>query len=391
MRILHIIDTLDLAAGGPAESIRRIVESFPPMGHVGEVVCLDDPHAPFLRDVDFSVHALGPVSTTYGVNFKLIPWLKENRHHYDGAVMHGLWTFSGFATWRAFAGELPYVVFPHGMLDPYFKHAFPLKHAKKWLYWVVAQYWILRAAHRVLFTSTTEAADAKKSFWLHSWRPQVVPYGASAPEGDPEMLKKSFFAHCPSIAGRPYLLFLGRIHPKKGCDLLVEAFAKIAQQAPDLQLVFAGPDQVGWRAKLDAKAAAAGIADRLHWPGMIRDDLKWGAFYGCEAFILPSHQENFGIAVAEALACGKPVLLADKVNIAPDILAAGAGYVETDTLAGTLRLLEAWLATTPAQREQMSVKALACFRDLYDMKENAKVIIRIFEDVTNEAAREAAK
>jgi glycosyltransferase involved in cell wall biosynthesis len=387
MRILHIIDTLDPAAGGPSESIRRIVASYPAMGHTGEVVSLDDPGASFLSELNFTVHALGPRTTTYGANPRLIPWLKQNRARFDGAVSHGLWTFSGYATWKAFAGKLPYVVFPHGMLDPYFKRAFPMKHAKKWIYWLTAQYWILRAAHRVLFTSTAEAALAKKSFWLHRWHAQVVPYGASGPEGDPETYKRAFFTLWPAVADKPYLLFLGRIHPKKGCDLLIDAFARIAQQAPKLQLVFAGPDQIGWRVELEAKAAAAGIADRLHWPGMIRGGLKWGAYYGCEAFILPSHQENFGISVAEALACGKPVLLADKVNIAADIQAAGAAFVEPDTAEGTYRLLEAWLRTSPAERERMAASALACFRARYDMRENAKAIIHIFEDVTKEAAR----
>jgi glycosyltransferase involved in cell wall biosynthesis len=387
MRILHIIDTLDPAAGGPSESIRRIVASYPAMGHAGEVVSLDDPAAPFLRELPFPVTALGPHGPTYGANRRLIPWLRANRGRFDGAVSHGLWTFNGYATWRAFAGKLPYAVFPHGMLDPYFKRAFPLKHAKKWLYWLAAQYWILRAAHRVLFTSKAEAVLARQSFWLHRWTPQVVPYGASGPQGDPAAYRSAFFAHCPSVGGKPYLLFLGRIHPKKGCDLLVDAFARIAPQAPELQLVFAGPNATGWQTELQQRANAAGIGNRLHWPGMIRDDLKWGAFYGCDAFILPSHQENFGIAVAEALACGKPVLLADKVNIAADVADAGAAFMEPDTAAGTLRLLESWLATTPAQREQMSARALACFHTHYDMRENAKAIIHIFEDVTKEALK----
>ena len=387
MRILHIIDTLDPKAGGPAESVRRIVASFPATGNTGEVVTMDDPTAPFLQNLPFPVYAVGPVHTIYGANRRLIPWLKKNRSRYDGAVSHGLWTFNGFAVWRAFAGKLPYVVFPHGMLDPYFKYAYPLKHVKKWLYWVMAQYWILRGADRVLFTSKAEARESRKSFWMHRWNAQVVPYGASGPTGDPTEYRRAFFSHCPSVADKPYLLFLGRIHPKKGCDLLIEAFARIAHIAPELQLVFAGPDQTGWRTKLEATAAAAGIAGRIHWAGMIEDDVKWGAFYGCEAFILPSHQENFGIAVAEALACAKPVLLADKVNIAGDVEADGAAIVQKDTFEGTLRLLEDWLRTTPEEREKMSVNALRCFRMHYDMGENAKALIQIFVEVSREKAK----
>jgi len=387
MRILHIIDTLDPKAGGPAESVRRIVASFPATGNNGEVVTMDPPDAPYLRDLPFPVHAVGPVHTVYGANLQLIPWLKANMHRFDGAVAHGLWTFNSFAAWWAYAGRLPYVVFPHGMLDPYFKYAYPFKHVKKWIYWVLAQYWILRAAHRVLFTSKSEASLARRSFWLHRWNPQVVPYGAAGPDGDPEEYRRAFFARFPGLRGRPYLLFLGRIHPKKGCDLLIDAFARVAYAAPELQLVFAGPDQTGWQAKLQAQAAAAGIADRVHWIGMIENEIKWGAFFACDAFILPSHQENFGVAVAEALACAKPVLLADKVNIAADIKADGAAFVEDDTLEGTLRLLRGWLLTTPAEREQMAANALACFRAHYDMGENAKTIIRIFVEVSQEAKK----
>jgi len=100
---------------------------------------------------------------------------------------------------------------------------------------------------------------------------------------------------------------------------MLEAFVQTAALDPELHLVIAGPDQVGWRRELQTIVDKTGLTSRVHWPGMLKGALKWGAFYACEAFILPSHQENFGIAVAEALACGKPVLLSDQVNIAPDI------------------------------------------------------------------------
>ena len=81
---------------------------------------------------------------------------------------------------------------------------------------------------------------------------------------------------------------------------------------------------------------------------MLRGDPKWGALYGAEAFILPSHQENFGIAVADALSCGAIPLISDKVNIASDVAADGAAIVEPDTLDGTHRLLERFLALSAA-------------------------------------------
>jgi glycosyltransferase involved in cell wall biosynthesis len=112
---------------------------------------------------------------------------------------------------------------------------------------------------------------------------------------------------------------------------------------------------------------------------MLTGDAKWGAFYGAEAFILPSHQENFGVALAEALACGKPVLLADKVNIAKDLAEDGAGLMELDSPDGTLRLLQAWIAMSEQARKEMAEKARQCFRLRYDMRANAKMIMRVFE------------
>ncbi len=141
----------------------------------------------------------------------------------------------------------------------------------------------------------------------------------------------------------------------------------------------AGPDHQGWSQELKHKVAAAGLTDRVHWPGMVTGDAKWGSFFASEAFILPSHQENFGIAVAEALGCRRPVLLSDKVNIAPEIADDGAGLMEPDTQDGTDNLVRRWIELTPAQRDAMDEQALKTFNTRYDMQKNAVTIIRLFE------------
>jgi glycosyltransferase involved in cell wall biosynthesis len=369
LRILHIIATLAPQAGGPSNSVRRIVTAYPGIGSEGEVVTLDDPEDQFLRNISFQVHALGPVSTRFGFSTRLIPWLTANRDRFDGVVVHGLWQYLGYAVRRAIDGRKPYLVFTHGMLDPYFKRAHPLKHIKKIPYWLLNEYWVLRNAHRVLFTSESEAANAAQSFWPHQWRASVVPYGATPPSGDSAELRESFLARHPALrlpdgTPRPYLLFLGRIHAKKGCDHLLEAFATIAPRIPDLQLVFAGPDggsasglskasvanlgTSGLKSALVTEAKRRGIGHRVHWTGMLEGDEKWGAFHGCEAFCLPSHQENFGIAVAEALACGKPVLISDKVDIWKEIVHDRAAFVGHDNLPGTVSTLESWIALSPS-------------------------------------------
>lgn len=378
MRVLHLVTTIDPKAGGVSEAIRSLLEYGPPE-YQQEIASIDDPAAPFLKEIPAPVHAFGPATSVYARSPRLRQWLTANRHHYDGVFVHGLWDYPGLAALQTLPGRTPYAVFPHGMLDPYFKHAFPKKHLKKWLYWLPVQYWVLRRAYKVLFTCDMEEKLAEESFWLHRWDPVSVAFGATGPTGDPDQQREAFLSAFPQLRGKRFLLFLGRIHRKKGCDLLLEAFQRIASQHPDLDLVMAGPDQQGWQPELEAAVAQAGLSDRVHWPGMLSGDVKWGAFYACEAFILPSHQENFGIAVAEAMACGRAVLVSDKVNIAPDIAADGAGLMEPDTSEGTLRLLERWLTLSPEERAAMAEQARRTFESRYDMRRNAKSIVRIFE------------
>ncbi len=384
MRILHIVGSISPACGGPTEAIRMLIR-YAPVGYTAEVVTLDDPDAPFLRELPFPVQGLGRTPKRWFAP-ALLPWLKQNRERFDGVVVHGLWEYTGLAARLALAGRLPYVVFPHGMLDPYFKHTFPRKHRKKWLYWLWAEYWVLRRAARVLFTTAEERDLAAQSFFLHRWQSMVVPLGTEPPPSDKARLQTAFKNCVPAVAGKRFLLFLGRIDPKKGCDLLLEAFAAIASQASDLHLVMAGPDPKDWTEALRAIASRAGVADRVHWPGMLRGDAKWGAFDRCDAFILPSHQENFGIAAVEALAAGKAVLLAKPVNIAPDLERAGCALVEPDTREGTLRLIERWLALPETERLAMGRRALATFQQSYDMRHNTEAILRVFETLVPSAA-----
>ena len=377
MRILHVMRSFDPAGGGPIEGVRRLALGYHEAGHEVEVVTLDDPAAPFLVDAPLPVHAQGPANGKYGYSPRLLPWLRANLPRFDGVVMNGLWQYHGLAAWRACKGRIPYAVFPHGMLDPWFKRTYPLKHLKKWPYWALIEYRLLRDATRVLFTSEAEQRLAADSFWLHKWRGEVVPYGTPGPKGDADALRAAFYAACPELRDQRFLVFLGRIHVKKGCDLLVKAFGRIASGDPALHLLIAGPDQTGWAKDLKGMAARVGITDRLHWPGMLTGDAKWGALYASEAFILPSHQENFGISVAEALSCGRAVLISDQINIHAEIAKDGAALVEKDTPEGTERLMRRWLELNPSERTRMGGAARRCFEARYDSGRLAAAIAAV--------------
>ncbi|MEA3109377.1 MAG: hypothetical protein QOI88_3982 [Gammaproteobacteria bacterium] len=335
-------------------------------GHTVEIVTSDDPKESFVKEFPLPVHALGPSSSGYGYNGKLVPWLKENASRFDAVIVNGLWQYHSFGAWRALRNAgVPYFVFTHGMLDPWFRRTYPLKHLKKWIYWPLAEYRVLRDAQAVLFTSEEERLLARKSFWLYRANEHVIAYGTTPPPNDTAQLRERFLAANPELRGRRVLLFLSRIHVKKGCDLLIRALAGFAASQPALHLVVAGPDQTGWVEALQQLAHRLGVSDRVTWPGMLRGDMKWGAFYAAEAFILPSHQENFGIAVAEALGCGRPVLISDKVNIWREVQSHGAGIVASDTEEGTLKLLREWLSLTSDQRSTMGRNARALFEERF--------------------------
>jgi glycosyltransferase involved in cell wall biosynthesis len=387
--ILHVIGSLSPAAGGPPEAVRQLVAAQLQAGDGVEVVCLDNPADSFLIGIGCPVHALGESYLgSYEFSPRLWSWLSANAGRFDGIVVNGIWTFPGVAVRSAARrAKKPYAVFVHGALDPWFKRQYPLKHFKKLLYWPL-QHAILHDALAVIFTSETERDLAKTSFSRSNWNSAVVPIGINDPEegvregeggpSNPADQIEAFYCRLPVLRDRRYLLFLARIHEKKGCDLLVEAFAKIAASVPDVDLVIAGPDQGGMQAKLQRLAGRLGITGRLHWPGMIGGDLKWGALRASNAFVLPSHQENFGVAVVESLGVGRPVLISNQVNIWPEIVEDGVGLAEEDTLCGTERLLRNWFGLSPAEQEAMASGTRASFLERYALKRAVAGINRIF-------------
>ena len=373
MRILHIIHSIDPASGGPVEGLLRQCQALPDC--TCDVVTLDPPDAPFLKDFPLGVHALGVRAhaggrvSRFGYTPLLVPWLKAHAGDYDIAVVNGLWNYASVGASRILPKlGLPYVVYPHGMMDPWFHRAYPAKHWIKQVFWTLFDGRLMKHARAALFTCDEEMILARGQFRGRPYREHVARYGAAdAPDET-----------APPPIDRPYLLFLGRIHPKKGCDLLIRAYAKIR---PDIELVMAGPDQVGWMAELRALADRLGIGDRIHWTGMLTGPAKWGALRGAEAFVLPTHQDSFGIAVGEALACSVPVLITDKVNIWREVKAGAAGLIATDTEAGIETLLRSYLALEAPAQAQMRIAARRCFVEHFDMNVTARKTLEIFHQL----------
>ena len=333
------------------------------MGHAVHTVTLDSPGASVdPRLSSEKVFFLGPSRLKFRFSRHLKPWLETNGRLYDVIVVHGLWQYHGYSVRRAAnAIGIPYVVFVHGMLDPWFKIRYPVKHLKKWLYWLWGEYRVLRDARFALFTTAEEMYAARQSFCLYKVREKVVSFGILSRKIPPSIAANIFKDRFPKLRDKRILLYLSRIHPKKGCDLLIRSFASVATTDERLHLVIAGPDEIGWGRKLSAEANLLGVGERVTFTGMLNGELKWGAYDSAEVFVLPSHQENFGVVVAEALASGVPILTTYKVNIWQEIRWSNAGLVASDTQAGIDQLLKGWLELPDTDKGRMRDSALECF------------------------------
>ncbi|MCG2618081.1 glycosyltransferase [Terrimonas sp. NA20] len=383
MRLLHIVAGMDPRTGGVTQAVSMIIGGLSNNGINNEVVCLDHPEADFLSGYTFTIHALGPAKTAWRFSAKLKPWLLAHISNYDAIVVHGLWQYHVYAiynAWRKIKYSRPKLyVMPHGMLDPYFQNASGrrLKAIRNSLFWLFFERSLVNNADGLFFTCETERVLASKSFKQYNARreeivslgiPEAIPFAGS--------MREALIAKCGGVDPTDCILYISRIDPKKGVDLLVDAYISLKTQTQIKlpKLVIAGPglDSSFGKTILDK---AAGNTDII-FTGMLNGDAKWGAFYLSSALILPSHQENFGFVVVEAMSCSKPVLITDQVNIWREIDKGNAGLVEEDNLAGILKLLSSFAALNQAAISSKGENALATFNKLFSLKSSTGLFLK---------------
>jgi glycosyltransferase involved in cell wall biosynthesis len=376
--------------GGPCQGIRISTKELEKYGIYREAVTLDDPSSEFLGKDNFLIHALGPGITAWCYNSQLLPWLLLNLQRFDIVIVNGLWQYHGYALYKALqilkkdaTNKVPgYFVMPHGMLDPYFQKARhrTIKAIRNWFYWKLIESKLVNNARGLLFTCETEMELARTTFRPYSPQKEYnVGYGTPEPPTYSDKMQKAFLEKCPQCEGKPYLLFLSRIHHKKGVDILIKAYREIQNEKLKIKnelpiLVIAGPGlETKYGKKIKKMVDNDALAkDKIFFTGMLTGDAKLGAIYGCEAFILPSHQENFGIAVVEALACAKPVLISTEVNIWKEIIFNGAGIVGGDTVAGVKEILQHWINLSQPEKQIMAKNAKKTFENCFEISQVSK-------------------
>ena len=384
MKVLRVISSMNLRHGGPAQGIRNSIPAMKALGISNEVLCFDTGKEDYCGQDNFDIHFIGPSVGPYAFCANLDPWLQSNLNKYDIVIIHGLWLYNSygtFKTWKALKiKDLKYpklYIMPHGMLDPYFQNApgRKIKAMRNSIFWHFFEKKVINGADGVLFTCQRELELARETFKDYSPRKEInVTYGIQPPPTFEKSMEIDFLNKSGLQKGERFILFLSRIHPKKGVDLLINAYLnlKTNRQINLPKLVIAGPLNSSYTHDLECS-----VKDRsdVIFTDMLQGKAKWGALYLCEAFILPSHQENFGIAVAEALACGKPVLITDKVNIYKEIMDGDAGIVKKDNIVDVQNLLVEWCNTSMDRKLKMNQNALVVYRDKFSIETSAKIMI----------------
>lgn len=396
MRLLQVAGTLNPAWGGPRVVVNQLTRSLTDLGHAVDVVTSDPPSAPWLAALPGPPRALGPTVGKYGYSRSVRLWLEQHVSDYDAVTVHGIWQYQSQVVRAACRNAgVPYFLFIHGALDPWFRERYPGKHVKKALYWRLFEHRSLRDARSVLYTCEEERLLAGTAFAPYRAREAIVSLGVEEPRGNPALQREAFLSANAHLRGKRILLFVGRLHPKKGCDVLIEAFSRVCHRDENLHLVLVGPDESrggpggagpGTEAGLRSLAESLGVGDRITWTGLLNDDIKWGAYRAADVFALTSHSENFGLVVAEALACGLPVLISDKVNIWREIKRCRAGLVEGDTIAGGTALLERWLNLSDSDRAEMRRCAQVCFLDNFEARGAALGFVTLIASAIDKAS-----
>ena len=344
MKVLHVIPSVATSDGGPSYAVRSMALGLkrlevdvhiattdadqPPGWHVPLGVAQEEEEATvwyFRRQTGF-----------YKFSWPLTRWLSKHIADYDLAHIHALFSYATLpAALFAWRRGVPYVVRPLGTLNRWGMQN--RRRILKRISFLMLERHILRHAALVHYTSEQEHLEASE---LGVEGPFVViPPGVDLSAFTPLPPPGNFRNQYPELTGRTLILFLSRLDPVKGLDLLLPAFAQARQARPDVALALAGRGASEYEGRLQRWIRELGLQSDVLFTGFLESEQKMAALADCDLFVLPSYSESFGVAVVEAMACGKPVLISDQVAIHREVAQHDAGLVvpcAVDALASAL-------------------------------------------------------
>jgi glycosyltransferase involved in cell wall biosynthesis len=387
MRILQIIPSISLVYGGPSQMVLGLSAALASQGidvtiittdsngDIGQLP-LDVPlNQPIVQKGYQIIYFRCSPFRRYKFSLSLLKWLNENARQFDLAHIHAL--FSPVTTLAATIARwhhLPYIIRPCGMLDP---ADLQKKKQLKQIYGRLLERPNLAGAAAIHFTSKQEAQISER-FGLGSTGILPVPQDLVIPLG----VTAGFLTQRLPQSEVPIILFMSRIEPKKGLDLLIPALENILESGIEFHFILAGsnPQDADYETKIQVQIQNSSLAKYTTITGFVSGDLKIELLTKADLFVLTSYYENFGIAVAEAMAAGKPVVISDRIHISEDIQQAEAGWVGPLEVSAIAFLIKSALLN-PEERKRRGLNAKAYAEKYYNWEAIAQQTINAYQQI----------
>lgn len=346
MKVLHVIPALAPRYGGPIRAVFEMCRALDRQGVETLIVATDADGRgrlavqlgrPIVYEGARAIFFLRQWSEAFKYSHPLARWLMAHVRDFDLVEIHAVFSHSSLAAARACrTRRVPYIVRPAGALAPW---SLRQKRLAKHLLWHLGVKQMLGGAAAIHYTTAAERTEAEAT--LRPGRGIVVPLGVDEEILNAPLIPDGFRSRYPLMGEDPYVLMLCRLHPKKGVHLFLDAFLEVVRRGEfrHWRLVLAGNGEPRYVGSLKRLVAEQGGDGHVFFTGWLEGSEKIAALQGAALFALPSYQENFALSVAEALACGVPVLISCHVNLAEQVLAAGAGWIvslDRDALVGAL-------------------------------------------------------
>ncbi len=376
LKVLHLTTSLSRRGSGVIRAILGLTAGQRHLGHRAAVLGVKDRFTaidmqPFHHLDIKAKQAVGP--TGFGLSLSLMAELRHLAPSLDVLHSHTLWSFPHWLAGLTTRPRRPLVIAPHGALDPW---ALARPRFRKRLAWTLFDKKALAKAACFQALSTGEVSALRR---LDLPDPiALIPNGIHPGDYDNLPPRRLFTDVFPPARDRRLLLFLSRLHPKKGLLHLVAAWAEVAKDHPDWLLVIAGPDDSGFRSKLERMTKALGVTHSILITGPLTGPLKLAALNAAEALVLPSFSEGFTIALLEALACRRPILITPQCYFS-EAIQAGAGLtIQSPTAAATARGLRDLLSLSETERRQMGRKGRALVEQHYTWEISAQKTVQLY-------------
>lgn len=388
LKVLQIVPSISLVYGGPSQMVRGFAHALSAAGaevHIattdsnGDVdeAPLDVPLGKPVKEDNYTVYYFrcSPFRR-YKFSVGLLRWLGDHAHDYDVAHIHALFSpVSSLAATVLRSRHVPYLIRPLGTLDP---ADLQKKRQVKQLYAAVLERPNLAGAAAIHFTSEQEAQVSER---FGTQTPGIVlPLGVSPlPQSGVEIDVRDRFS---IPRDRPMLLFMSRLDPKKGIDLLLPVLETLQQEGLDFHLMMCGanPQDRQYERSVHQRIENSALRSQTTLTGFVSGDLKAALLQAADLFVLPSYYENFGIAVAEAMLAGLPVVISNQVHIWETIQQTESGWIcDCDTASLTAPLRDA--LQSPAERQRRGQNAQRCAQENYSWGAIAERAIALYRTI----------